>query len=317
MNGRLPLLLGALGFAAALSTSSGTAEADGHVRFSGGAHFSGGFHGSVHVSGGYRGGARFARPAWRGGYYRGYGAGYRGGRYGYRAPYYRTGGRIWVGGGYYGPSAYYYYRPYYYSYYYAPEAAVPSYYPVAPGPTVGGPGVAASTMVAVPQRDLPKLGLGLFAGGISVEGVDQSSDVGVLGRLRLGNGGLLIEGELAKTSFKDDERVDRRIGGSLIYEFGARNALAPYVLVGLGVNQAQVGDGYDTTQDFAEVGVGLRLALSEHIHLALDVRAGSRNTVSSDDSISGGIARTIAPPPASSNESEEYTRARLSAILMF
>lgn len=316
MNGRL-LLIGALGFAAALSTNSGTAEADGHVRFSGGGHFrGGGYHGGVHVGGGYRGGVHFARPAWRGGYYRGYGYGYRGGyRGGYRSPYYRTGGRIWVGGGgYYNP--YYYYRPYYYSYYYAPEA-VPSYYPVAPGPTVAAPGVAAQGMVAIPQRELPKFGIGLFAGGISVEGVDQSSDVGVLGRLRLGNGGLVVEGELAKTSFKDDERVDRRLGGSLIYEFGARNALAPYVLVGLGVNQAQVGDGYNTTQDFAEVGVGLRLALSEHIHLALDVRAGSRGTVSSDDSFSGNLERSIAPPPANSDDTEQYTRARLSAILMF
>jgi hypothetical protein len=304
MTRRLPLLLGALAFAAAFQLSGESAEANGHVHFSGGAHFSGGFH----ASGGFRGGARYARPAWGGrSYYRG-GGGYYGG---YRGGW-RTGGHIWVGGGGYWPG-YYYYRPYPYYYYYTTPEAVPSYYPVQPE----APGVEAAAVIAPPPQ-LPKLGVGVFAGGISVQGVDQSSDVGILARLRLGNGGLLVEGELAKTSFKDDTRVDRRLGGSLIYEFGARNAFAPYVLAGLGVNQSQTGGDYNTTQDFAEIGVGLRLALSRNLHLTLDVRAGSRNTVSSDSSpMNGGLARTIAPPPSGSNDSEDYTRARLAAILMF
>jgi hypothetical protein len=89
------------------------------------------------------------------------------------------------------------------------------------------------------------------------------------------------------------------------------------VLGGLGVNQAQVGDGYSTTQDFAELGVGLRLALSRNVHLTADIRAGSRNTVSNDTpTVTGGTARTVTPPTTNDNN-ESYTRGRLAAIIYF
>ena len=81
--------------------------------------------------------------------------------------------------------------------------------------------------------------------------------------------GLLVEGELGKTSTSvngvDNVRVDRRLGGSLIYEFGAYNRFAPYVLAGLGVQQANVDGDYNTTQDFGEIGVGLRYALTPQL----------------------------------------------------
>jgi hypothetical protein len=85
------------------------------------------------------------------------------------------------------------------------------------------------------------------------------------------------------------------------------------------VQQADVAGNYSTTQDFAEIGVGLRLALSRSFHIALDVRAGSRSTVASDmlSTPPGTAARTIAPPTVDSGQSEDYTRARLSAILYF
>jgi hypothetical protein len=293
VNRRLP----ALAFALAFATSVGAAEA-GHAHFSGGVHFSsgGGWHGGVHVSGGYH----WSRPAWQ--------------------PHsWGIRGHIYVGGYY--PT---YYRPYYYYYY--PES-VPtyysgSYYPVAPA--YAGPSVQAAY---VPRPQLPKFGIGLFAGGSSTkdsngEDVNDSSDVGVLGRLRLGDGGLMIEGELGKSSYDvnnaDNVRVDRRIGGSLLYEIGAHNALAPYVLVGLGVQQADVGGDYSTTQDFAELGVGLRWAVSPHFHLTADIRAGSRSTVDNDEVQPGGAAvRSVTPPTSDSNENENYTRGRLAAILFF
>jgi hypothetical protein len=222
------------------------------------------------------------------------------------------GGSIYVGT----PAPRYrYYRPYYYSDTYVPSYYGTSYYPVAPA-------AAPGYVVAVaPRPELPKLGLGLFAGGSSVENVSESSDLGVLGRLRLGNGGLLIEGELGKTSYESDLRVDRRLGASLVYEIGAHNRFAPYVLGGFGVQQADVAGTYSTTQNFAEIGIGLRYAITPKFHLAVDVRAGSRNTMSSDDPskqpVMGTIARTVSPPSSSSDESEEYTRARLSALLYF
>ncbi|HSN27785.1 MAG TPA: outer membrane beta-barrel protein, partial [Kofleriaceae bacterium] len=210
--------------------------------------------------------------------------------------------------------------------YYYPEY-VPSYYSASyyPVEASGGPSMTA---VYAPRPELPKLGVGLFAGGVSTQdsaGNSQhdSSDVGILGRLRLGNGGLLVEGELGKTSYDvngtSNVRVDRRLGGSLIYEIGAYNALAPYVLGGIGVQQASVNGDYSTTQDFAEVGVGLRWAVTPHFHLTADIRAGSRSTVANDTMPAStlGTARSIAPPTTDSGNSEDYTRARLAAILYF
>lgn len=228
----------------------------------------------------------------------------------YRPRGWSVGGSIHVGT----YPRYRYYRPYYYYPTYVPSYYGASYYPVAPA--------AAPSVVAVvaPRPDLPKLGIGLFAGGASTEGVDESSDLGVLGRLRLGNGGLLVEGELGKTSYANDLRVDRRLGASLIYEFGARNRWAPYILAGMGVQQADVAGEYNTTQNFGELGVGIRWAISPKFHLAFDVRAGSRNTLSNDDPArvpEGTVARTVAPPSSESDNSEEYTRARLSALLYF
>lgn len=227
-------------------------------------------------------------------------------------------GRVYVGPRYRAPR-YRYYRPYYHYHYYRPVPSYygyyeQSYYPVAPAPAVA-PAVAVAA--PAPRRELPKFGIGLFAGGVSVEDVDESSDVGVLGRFRLTKG-LLIEGELGKTSYEDALRVDRRLGASLVYEIGAHNRLAPYVLGGLGVQQADVGGEFTTRQNFAELGIGLRFALTPHFHLLLDVRAGSRASVSSDEpGVADVAARVVSPPSVGSDESEEYTRARLAAALYF
>jgi len=230
-----------------------------------------------------------------------------------------VGGNVWVGGYY---PRYRYYRPYYY--YYQPVPSYygyyeQSYYPVAPaaGTPVAPTVAAAIPATPAPRPDLPRFGIGLFAGGVSVKDQNESSDIGVLGRFRL-TPGLLIEGELGKTSYENDLRVDRRLGASLVYEIGAYNRLAPYVLAGLGAQQADVGGAYTTQQNFGEVGVGLRLALSPNLHVLLDLRAGSRATMSSDQpTVAGTTARMVSPPSASSNESEDYTRGRLSAVLYF
>ena len=68
-----------------------------------------------------------------------------------------------------------------------------------------------------------------------------------------------------------------------------------------------------------ELGIGLRYAISPNFHLTFDIRAGSRATVSDDreTAVDGTVARSVAPPTEDSNESEEYTRARLAAILYF
>jgi len=300
VNVRLPVLLGAL--VASSLGASGVAEAQ-HARV----HFGGGFHwsGGVHVSAGSS--WHFSRPA----------------------SSWHVSGSIYVGPTYrYYPRPYYVYYPAYvpsyYSYY--------SYYPVEPQPAVAAPSTVA---IVQPRPPLPRLGVGLFAGGSAVESqtgdqTNQSNDLGLLARFRL-TPGLILEGEMGKMDYNvdgiDNARVDRRLGASLLYEFGAYNTWAPYVLVGTGVQQASVGGQWSTTQDYGELGLGLRLAISRQFHLAFDLRAGTRDTVSSDampvattsgQAVPDGTAvRSITPPPADSNQTESYSRARLSAILYF
>jgi hypothetical protein len=283
------VLGGAIGAVSLLS--AGTAEA-GHAHFGGSVHVSGGarFSGGAHFSGRWHGGGHFARPAWR--------------------PRVWVGGNIWVGSGYYYPRSYYYYYPEYVPSYYGGA----SYYPVQP-PMEAAPGIVAAAPVRPP---LPTFGIGVFAGGSSVQDTQVSSDVGALLRLRL-TPGMLVEGDIAKTSFKDDVRVDRRIGASLIYEFGAYHALAPYVLAGGGVQQADVDGSFNTTQDFGEIGVGLRLALSRNFHITFDVRGGRSKTIDSNQPVFvTDSARSVAPPSGNfGNDTEDYTRGRLAAILYF
>ena len=301
MTRRLPLLLGASVAALALGSLTQSAEAGGHVHFGGGVHYSGGFSGGVHVSAGAH---WAARPS------------YGGGGYGWRPNHWHVGGHVWVGNPYY-------YRPYYYYYYpeYVPSYYGASYYPVAP--TYAAPGVSVAAVAAMPE--LPKFGIGVFAGGVSTDYNTQTntqeSDLGVLGRFRL-TPGLIIEGELGKTSTSvngvDNLRVDRRLGASLLYEIGAYNRWAPYVLVGTGVQQADVNGSYSTTQDFGEIGAGIRFAVTRNFHLAFDLRAGTRSTVSNDQVMPvNTTARSVTPPTSDSGQSEDYTRGRLSAILYF
>jgi hypothetical protein len=287
----LSAIIASLGLALGLGALEGTAEA-GRARFGGGVRISGRAHGSVSV--------RFARP-WRS----------------FWRPRVWVGGSVWVGG-------YYYPRPYYYYYY--PEY-VPSYY-YGYGGYGGGygssyypeqPNAAPGVVAAAPQRPpMPTFGIGVAAGGSNVDGHKDSSDLSALVRFRL-TPGLLIEGELGRTEFENNVRVDRRIGGSLVWEIGARNSFAPYILGGAGVQQADVDGSFSTTQEFGELGVGLRLALSRNLHLTLDVRAGARKAIDSNqpDNVTASV-RTIAPPTGNNgDDTEKFTRARLAAILYF
>lgn len=299
MNRRLPLVAAAFGLAS-LVGSIKTADAD-HIRFSGGGH--------VRVHGSFGGGVRWSRPAYRP---------YVGRSWG-------VSGRVYVGPRYsygYYPRYYYPYPRYYYYYQPVPSYygvySQPSYYPVQPAT----PATTAAIVVA-PKPELPKFGVGLFAGGASVEGTDgastkDSSDIGLLGRFRL-TPGLLVEAEIGKTSYENDLRVDRRIGGSLVYEIGAYNKFAPYLLAGMGVQQAEVGDGqFQTRQNFGELGIGIRYAVTPHFHLLFDVRAGTRATAESDVMPQTDVAtRSVTPPSASSGDNENYTRGRFAAVYNF
>jgi Outer membrane protein beta-barrel domain len=282
-----PLLLttGALMFGALSVATPDRASADVRVRLGGGVTV------RTHVRPVYR---PAYRPVYRP-YYR---------------PNYAVGGSIWIGGGTY-------YNGYYgtgYRTYAAPPpapscncgpGAVPSYYP---GYYSQPAGHTTATAVAPEQRELPRLAVGGFAGGFDVDG-EGGSDIGILARLRLTDG-LLIEGEYGASELEhsNSDKPDQRFGGSLIYEFGARNTWAPYVVGGLG---ATVNRDTEDSRSFGEIGVGLRWALSDNLHLAFDLRAGAQELDDSD------YAARVVLPTDDDDETVEYTRGRLSAMLYF
>jgi hypothetical protein len=217
------------------------------------------------------------------------------------APRVHISGSIWVGGGYYYGRTYAAPPPP--AYCDCDTSSVPSYYPVAP---------SATTYAAAPAPELPRFGIGVFAGALDVEGDHVGNDLGLQARLRL-TPGLLIQGEIAKTELEDGARVDRRLAAGLVYEIGAYNRWAPFLLGDVGVTQAEVGDDWSTTQSFAEIGGGIRWAITPNLHLGADLRVGSRQNVDEEGTRPAvGIGREVAP---SENEAEETFASRAWLML--
>jgi hypothetical protein len=176
--------------------------------------------------------------------------------------------------------------------------------------------------VAAPVQPAPeplnRFGIGAYLGGVSVDGEHEGEDVGLVGQFRLGQSGLLFEGEIAKNTLEGGDRVDRRLMAGLTYELGKRRRLAPYVTAGFGVTQVDVGGGeFQDAQSIAEIGGGLRWRMSDRISLFGDIRFGGRESIQDDDDAPDprptdpDLAR-IAP-----DADEEYSRVRLGAMLTF
>jgi opacity protein-like surface antigen len=288
---RASLLAAAVLAAAPVLTSGASAASADVIRVGGSAR--------IRVGGGIR--VRTPRVYWRPRSY-----------YSPRRVY--VGGAIWVGGGYYD------YR------YAAPPPPPPpcdcgdtvTYYPAAPAP-------APAVVVATPPRPrLARLGLGAFLGGSEVDDTREGDDFGLLARFRLTRG-LILEGELSGTDLGDDS-TEGRVGGALVYEFGAGNRWAPYVLGGVGVTQVEhdvPGENErDIARSYGEVGVGLRWAVTPRFHLAADIRGGATAEIDEhrhDRYDDDATARAISVPGDDYDDDEAlgYTRGRLSAMLYF
>ena len=177
------------------------------------------------------------------------------------------------------------------------------------------PGVQTPAAVYVAPA-LPRFGLGVAAGQLETKGGVAGSDLALLAHLRLTRSGSLeLEGEVAKTALQDSTRIDRRIGGALIWNLTPRNRLVPYLLGGMGVTQVDMADDWTTDQKYGELGVGLTYKVSPRLQIGADFRAGSRTDIEHRGRMpTDGLAREIAPP---ANEPEQYTRGRLSAMLYF
>jgi hypothetical protein len=277
-----------LAAAPAITAGAGTASAD-VIHVGGSAR--------VRVGGGIR--VRTPRVHWRP-YHRYYGP---------RRVY--VGGTVWVGGGYYD------YR----------WASPPPPPPPPPCNCEGGyytpaPPAPAVVVATPPAPRLARLGIGAFVGGSEADGSREGDDVGLLGRIRLTRG-LILEGELAWSELRDDRGIEHRGGAALLYEIGAANRWAPYLLIGAGGSQVEhddddYGDYRETARVYGEIGVGLRWAVTTNFHLAADVRVGSSSEIEDEDG-DYDDRLDFAPPGDGDDgaDEEEFTRGRLSAMLYF
>lgn len=151
----------------------------------------------------------------------------------------------------------------------------------------------------------------MFAGGIEVGEHTTGEDVGVFGRLRLTDS-FLLEGELAHTEM-NGARIDRRMGAALVWDLMPRSTWSIQLMGGVGVTQVELGEGvWQSDQEYGELGIGMSWRLSKHLQLAGDIRAGGRAPV--DSMPDEKALRDIAPDNL---DEEQYSRARLSAILSF
>ncbi len=195
-----------------------------------------------------------------------------------------------------------------------PPPPVPSYYVeyVAPAPVIYAPQpVYIDQPMVVAPAPLSRWGLGVFAGSVHIDDQEAGSDLGLVGRYRL-SPNWSIEGELAKTKSTNGSRVDRRVGGALVWTLPVGRKLRPSLLVGAGYGQSELGDGeFHAEQGYGEVGFGLTYQLTESLHLMADVRSGSRS--SADDDVmyvaKGGVVEF--------DEDEDYSRARLGGMFYF
>ncbi len=176
------------------------------------------------------------------------------------------------------------------------------------------PAPAVTVAAPLPPPPVPTFGIGAFAGPVDVEGNEYGTDLGLVGRLRLSDH-FRLEGELSKTDIEDGARIDRRIGGALLYDFNPYGRLAPYILGGIGVGRAELDGMYGANQGYGEVGIGLEWRLTRQFALIGDIRAGSRQNRADDDAVEPLISTT--PPPAQMDEDENYTRGRIGALLYF
>lgn len=165
-------------------------------------------------------------------------------------------------------------------------------------------------VVVTRVRPMERWGLGAFAGSLHVDDQEDGSDLGLLGRYRISRA-FSLELELAKTKMDSGNRVDRHIGSALLYDLAPHRSLSPYLLVGAGFGQTELGDGeFHAEQGYGEIGVGLQYRLTSSFHITADLRAGARQ--SQQD-----VAYMSTAPIADFEKEERFNRARIGALLYF
>lgn len=237
------------------------------------------------------------------------------------------GSLYWGGGIYVGPRYYYappppppppqpycdYCEPGYQDYAEPPPPPPPA--PVAePAPRCTRPSCAppapATVVMAPPAPEpLPRLGIGVYAGSLDVNGgQSQGAELGLFGRLRLTDR-LFAEAELAQSEMIN-ATVGGRLGTALLFDFSPRSRFSLQVLGGVGVTSEEASSGTIADHTYGEIGAGLTYRPTRSLHLAADLRVGARQPVEADGYSSRAAGGGV--------EAEDtFSRGRLSAILYF
>ncbi len=196
----------------------------------------------------------------------------------------------------------------------APQAPVQTYTPAyAPPPPV----VYAQSY----QRE-PRFGIGIRASSLVLdrEGDDDgvpADGVGLLLRMRL-RSNLELELDIGHDKFQEFSREDTRIGGALYLPL-TRGRLAPYLVVGAGVNAIKMSEDADPIeQGYLEAGAGLAWKLSPRFVISGDLRWSARKEMRDDeDPVIQASTSTVDPSSTGPFDRERGIEGRIAGILYF
>ncbi len=193
-----------------------------------------------------------------------------------------------------------------YGYGYGYGAPPPPPAMAAPPPMVHGPSSQPVYVAAPPvYAPLPRLGIGVYAGSVDIDGRAQGGELGLFGRLRLTEK-LYVEAELAQAELTN-AHIDNRAGASLLFDFSPRSRFSLNVLGGLGLTQTESNDVFED-KSYGELGLGVTYRPTQRFQIAADVRAGARSPVEQDFETSDG---------STGFEEEGFYRTRLSGMVFF
>lgn len=177
-------------------------------------------------------------------------------------------------------------------------------YPPPPPPDMAPPPPSVAVAAPAPVEELPRLGLGVYAGSVNIDDRTQGGELGLFGRLRLTEK-LYVEAELAAAEMTD-ARLDSRLGAALLFDFSPRSRFSLNVLGGLGLTQSQLDEVVVDEKSYGELGLGLTYRATPRFHLAADARVGQRTPVMDE------FEKSSTPV-----EPETFSRGRVSAIVLF
>lgn len=166
-----------------------------------------------------------------------------------------------------------------------------------------------ATPITVPRGR--RWGIGLFGGLSGSEGQEEAGeDIGLFGQYELSNS-LSLELEIAKTEYVNGARVDRSLGGAVLWDLSHRK-LSPYLLLGAGLGDSDIGNGdFQAQHSYAELGVGLRYRIGPSFQFLADFRGGVKES-GEEERVYKASKNSVAY-----QSDEDFSRFRFGGMISF